>query len=680
MMNKRLSALMLSVLMVFSLLLGACANNQPSEGLSAEATYKVTVVDGLGNPYTEKIIVKLMQNGAQVAMGAINAQGVYEKVLPRGEYTVEVASTNSDLKIHFESASLTAETVETQVIMSYVPTSSGEIGVATGETKEDEEGNLVAVYYQADRVTAGSYFIELDEVGRTYVIFAPSEAGIYEFSVTNGDAAVGYYGAPHFVQSNNIADMNGDKFTMSIDAGMIGTGNSGTSVLVIGLDGAEGKDSCVLNINRLGDPAWNIDSEPWNAYNLKIPASKFTLESGVTLVDFDLTASTDTYKLVLNETDGCYRLGSEDGPKVYVRLGVSVYGICMKDMVGEIVYDADGILMQTGTAPFRYMYNNGQSDFFKEDYTDAMRQIVSSLDKSTGVYPLTKDLYYMLPLGMANKGWCTEGTASYLFNGVDDINPELCWMFLLCHAEGDIGGGDSNTGNGSGDTTNNGNNINTNPNSPIEDNKDEPIEIGSTLNFTAEVKANHIVYFDLYRVNDTTLTIKDKNAYVIYNGVTYEAKNGVVTVPDLYSQYTNLPVQIAIGNKGTANATYDVTLSYAEGHLMNPKNLNMGSFTVESAKNNEQGVYYTWTATKAGTLTLNLDKVTSKSGNVKAGITITVTDKSMVPRQVSLGDQSDTMISVDVQAGDTVVINIGALPNEQNKYLAATIDITATFQ
>ena len=666
--TKRFTALLLSLLLLVSLALTACSDKNPGDELSAEAAYKVTVVDGLGNPYTEKIIVKLMQGGKQVAMGAINAQGVFEKTLSRGEYTVEVASTNADLECNFIPVTLTAEVTEAQVIMAYAPTDFREISANTVSTGE-------YLTYQAGAVGTGSSYIKLDAADRTYVLFTPTEAGIYEFSVSNDDASVGYYGAPHFVQSYNLAEMDGKKFTMSVSASMISAGTTGTTVIVVGLDAAEGKEGCILNIKRIGDPAWSVEEGPWNNYQPKKPIEKFTLEDGVKLVPFDVTASTDTYKLVLNEQDGTYRLGSVDGPKVYVRVANAVYGVNMKEMVGEIVYDADGVLMQTGTAPFRYMYDNGKDDFFKEDYTDSMRQYVTAADKATGAYPLNEDLYYMLPLGIDNKGWCREGTINYLFNSTE-VNPEIAWMFMLCHADGKIPEANPDDDKPQQNPDDN------KPTGPVVDNKDNPIEIGSTLNFEADVKANHLVYFDLFRVNDTTLTIKSKDAYVIYNGITYEAKNGVVTVPNLYSQYTNMPVSIQIGNKGVKDAVFAVTLSYPVGHRENPVELQMKSFTVDVKKNNEQGVYYHYAPSKAGKLTISRDKVTSASGAVEADISVTITtivDGLPIPHQFKLSEIEDNTLTVEVNVGDDVVITVGVMPNSQNRYLAATIDVTASF-
>ena len=122
------------------------------------------------------------------------------------------------------------------------------------------------------------------------------------------------------------------------------------------------------------------------------------------------------------------------------------------------------------------------------------------------------------------------------------------------------------------------------PTDPVEDNKDEPVEIGGTLNFEAEVAAGHLRHFNLYRVSDTTLTIEDPMAFVIYNGVTYEAEDGKVTVPDLYSDNMNTPISLAIGNRGPESLTFSVTLSYDQGHRMNPiplANGNLSTFCEE---------------------------------------------------------------------------------------------------
>ena len=145
--------------------------------------------------------------------------------------------------------------------------------------------------------------------------------------------------------------------------------------------------------------------------------------------------------LVFNEQDRCYHLGTADGPAVYVNLQEAVYGISMLAMVGENIFDADGVPIESGTSPFRYVRNNGQNDFFKEDYTDATRKIITARDKSTGVYPLTEDLKYIIQSSGEHNGWFDASSSTYIFrdeNGVQvsGVNPEISWLFMCYYLNG----------------------------------------------------------------------------------------------------------------------------------------------------------------------------------------------------------------------------------------------------
>ena len=84
--TKRIRALMLCALFLCSMLaLCACGKDTPGNSEDTVA-YHVTVVDGEGNPYTEKVIVKFMQDGTQVAMANIDSTGTAAKDLPKGVY------------------------------------------------------------------------------------------------------------------------------------------------------------------------------------------------------------------------------------------------------------------------------------------------------------------------------------------------------------------------------------------------------------------------------------------------------------------------------------------------------------------------------------------------------------------------------------------------------------------
>lgn len=720
MMNKRVKAWLLCVLMLCSvLMLCACkgdekksdepttAPSQPSTEATEPSTepaapgnsiYKVSLIDGQGNPCGEKMLVTFMKDGSKVSMVKVDAQGIAQKELPQGDYTVVVSSTNTETSFYYaeESAILSAEKTETTIVLYAEQGEEFQSISAVSQTLGQ------TVPYDAYNVFAGSTHVYLTAGDRTYFLFAPTEPGTYEFYVSGDAATLGIYGGTvNFVQEYSMFDVVDGKITISVRAGMIGSGETGTTVFVLGLDAVDGAEDCILNIIRTGEPAWDIDDEPWQNYNPKVPISSFELPEGITLKEFDLTASTDAYKLVL-DADGYYHLNSADGPRVYIQLEEQMFGISMLEMVGEIVFQ-DGELIPTGTAPFRYSYNNGPEDFFKEDYTDVMRQYVTNRCAATGVYPLTEDLAYILPMGMENIGWLREETSNFLFRDLDGFNAEIGWLFLCVYEDVQVPPQPTEPTEPSKPTEPSEPSKPTEPSEPskptepvtkpteptepapqppIEDNKDEPIEIGGVLELDAEVQANHIVYYNLYKLNDTTLIINNPNAYVIYNNKTYEAVNGVVTVPDLYVRYTNQPIKVAIGNSGKKDATFHVEFTYPEGHANNPIDLPMGSFTTNVKANNEVGVYYQWIATGDGILTLTVDGITDGVG---AAIVLTRVeiigegeDRMEIPHTAILGENGETSVSIAVKAGEVVKITIGTQP-VKNKYPAATVETTAAF-
>lgn len=761
--KKRIRAAFLCVLMIGSLLMMCACQNQspdvtdstsPSDGASGEVAYKVTVVDGVGAPYTEKLIVKFMQADQQIAMLPIGKDGSVEKVMPKGDYTVQVMSTDTEAKLFYDdtAAKLTAEQTELQLL----------VAMEKGETFETISAASVIdggeASYDAYYLEVGTTHTTLDAKDRNYFLFVPQEAGTYEVSVVGDAATLGVYGGSvHFVMGSSTHEMTDGKLSLSVQPSMIGTGETGTTVYVLGIDVAEGVSEGLINIVRVGEPGWSFTEEPWSNYQPTQEVVDYTLPEGTELTTFDLTASTDTYQLVYNEADGCYHVGAADGPKVFVQLGEAVNGISLMGMVGEIVYQ-DGVLMQTGSAPFRYSYDNGQEDFFKEDYTDAMREYVTARDKASGVYPLNKDLYYMLPLGVQANGWCREDTANFLFRDLEGYNPEIGWMFLLLREDLPIPGsqttdptepsteptepvteptdpvtepttpvvkptdpvveptdpiqstkptqtvpptqatkpteptacshqyGDAGCTTGKvcklcGETTGSapGHDFNAKgkcsrcSQKVVEDNKSEPTLIASTLEFDVDVKAGHMQYFEIMRVSGTTLRIKADGAFVIYKKKIYKAEDGVVKVPDLQSDNINSPVELAIGNNGPDDLKTNVTMSYPSGTLMNPKQLNMGSFTTKISAGNDQGVYYSYRASSSGTLTISLDEV---SGGADIGITLY---NETTGEYMALESMSSDTVSVQASKGDVIQIIISTLPDSDHKYPAATVMTTASF-
>lgn len=417
--SRKFGALALCLmLLILSFVLGACGNAQapaetPDNGTDAE--YTVKVVDGSGNPYTTGIIVQFMHNGEKVALQTIDSNGVAAKTLAKGDYTVELMFTGNADEYFYEKEGLTLSAEKTQL----------EVVLAQTITSQAQSLYVDGSEHNAYHVAVGSTHVSLTAGERTYFLFTPTVAGKYEFSVSDATAQLGYYGAPHFVQSNNVAEMVDGKFTMSIKASMIGANGTGTTVIVLGVDAGE-NENCVLTIERIGDPDWDPSDEPWQIYQPTVEIKPYTLPTGANLTKFDITASSDTYTLVLNEEDGFYHLDDANGPLVLMYLGEDVqYLDCFKT-----------ILEHSGVQ--RYFFDENNEFLRKESYSECLMQYIGCMDEQKGVYPLTEDLKYILQMEGEDSGWFDTDNSLYLFkdengNYVDGINNEISWLFMCCY-------------------------------------------------------------------------------------------------------------------------------------------------------------------------------------------------------------------------------------------------------
>lgn len=722
-------------LVLCAVLLCACGENAPGGSTppaqSGEAAYTVTVTDPLGKPWSSGVIVNFLQDGKVAALQPVNAEGAAVKTLPTGDYTVELAFTDSSARYHYDAEGLTlsADKTSLKVVLSQ--------GLSEDYTELNAYSNAIGDYrsYTAYFASAGCTYVPLDTADRTYVQFAPTQSGVYEFSVVGSDARIGYHGSPYFVQTANLAEMTEEgTFTISVSPSMIGTGDTGTTVLVLGIE-PNGDADCVISIQRVGEHEMTVEDYPWIIYETTAELSPFTLPENAGVRDFDLMASTDSVKLVLNEADGFYHLGTAEGPVVYARLGSS----------SGYLDSVETILENSGFARYFY-HDDGQFDR-KESYTECLMEYIAVMDEATGLYPLTDDLIYIFQQRGEYVGWWDPASGSYLFkdadgNPIPGINAEIAWLFLCCYGEGGMIPSDAcpdghtevkdaakaatctesgltegkhcsvcgtvtaaqqtvpATGHSYGawvqikaptaDATGleertckicGGKEQKTLPmlgdpqptvGTPV--NEGEPIVIGGVLEFQAEVPAGKYVYYDVYRVSGTTMTIVSDTAYVIYNGKTYFSENGRISI-EITPTGMNVPASMAIGNFGRADVVYDVVFTYPLGSYSNPYTMELGSFTTNVEAGNDQGVYYTYTAASAGTLTLTLDSITE---GVSGGVTLY---NLTTYQQVGIESGSGTnTVSIAVNAGDVIQITVSVLPNAKHEYPAATIRITAALR
>lgn len=396
-------ALMLALASCLSLF-AACGEETP--GSSADAAYRVIFEDAAGTTYSEGIVVKFMQNGQQAAMQMVNESGVAEKTLPRGDYTVEVQFTEGSYIYDNTDLTLTADKTELKILLSQ-PLSE--------ETYELSVGT-------AHYVSQGCTTIPFDSENRSYYIFTPKEVGKYEFSLIGSNAPIGNYGGSvHYVWDHSSQEVIDNKFTVDIREGQLGG-----AVVIVGVDAGYG--DAILSIQNIGEPDWSVEDEPWTVYTATSEIKPYTLPAGAVLKKFDLKAPTETYNLVLNETDGFYHLGSADGALVVVVLGENA-----KDT--EYVPPFQTILDKQGLR--RYFYDEEGNFLKKEEYSECVLKYIENMDEASGVYPLTADLMYIIQQHGAQSGWFDDAAdnARYLFidsngNRVVGINSEISWLFM----------------------------------------------------------------------------------------------------------------------------------------------------------------------------------------------------------------------------------------------------------
>ncbi len=423
---KKITALLLVLVMVCTLF--AACDSQKAEDATNAATaapgYNVTVVDCFGNPYTDGVIVRFMQNGQQVSMQVVDENGNVNKELEQGDYTVELQFTDKDAVYYYDQTDLTLSAEKTALEIVLYNAIGGEPyplfahSLLTDGTKE----------HAAYGVSVGGTYVELIPGERNYFLFTPTQAGTYEFSVQGAEAAIGYYGATHFVQQSSAAEVVDNKFTSSIKDSMIGTNGTGTTVMVIGLDAGANETSAILAIERIGEPQWDVTDEPWLNYEATIELQPYTHSAGVSLAEFDLTAATDTYNLVLG-SDNYYHLDSENGPLVLVRLG--------KASGGSKYLDAfETILEHSGVT--KYFYDEEGNFLKKESYDQCLLEYFKYMDADSGLYPLTEDLKYIIQMRGDHYGWFEEGNPGYIFldannNPVSGLNHEISWLFMCVY-------------------------------------------------------------------------------------------------------------------------------------------------------------------------------------------------------------------------------------------------------
>ena len=88
----------------------------------------------------------------------------------------------------------------------------------------------------------------------------------------------------------------------------------------------------------------------------------------------------------------------------------------------------------------KYFFDDEKNFIKKESYSECLLEYIEYVDEDNGVYPLTKDLKYIIEQRGEYVGWWNPEGNGYMFkddsgNNLTNINNEIAWLFMCCYAE-----------------------------------------------------------------------------------------------------------------------------------------------------------------------------------------------------------------------------------------------------
>lgn len=208
---------------------------------------------------------------------------------------------------------------------------------------------------------------------------------------------------------------------------------------------------------------------------------------------------------------------------------------------------------------------------------------------------------------------------------------------------------------------------------------ENPVDVGGTLTFDLTLEPGQIHYVNIYKVTNVWLQVDNSDIYVEYGDDTHTASGGsvglLISAPSTFE-----PAYVGFGNSGDETHTFTVNMSPLAGSIDNPYKFTLGEFTAKIAANNEVGIYYNYTATEDGYLTLEC-----------LGISPSYVDYDFFIQNLNTnafrnlgadggnGESGNPSLTVAVNKGDALRISIGTLPNEENLYPGGTLTMLASF-
>lgn len=204
--------------------------------------------------------------------------------------------------------------------------------------------------------------------------------------------------------------------------------------------------------------------------------------------------------------------------------------------------------------------------------------------------------------------------------------------------------------------------------------QDDPLVYTSAQEITMKLEPGQTLYFELRRMPNVEMVIPGADFTLSRDGETYSPNGGELCLP-LEVEDTFAVVSFSVTNTSDKAQTLKASFRFPQGSMDNPLTLPMGDFQTHVAEGNEMGVYYIYTASKNGTLTLRCASVTAG-----VGYEYTLYNLDSSAFRTMSEDGKNGVVSVEVKAGQTVQVAVCTMPDASNKYPDADFTTTVSFE
>ncbi len=178
---------------------------------------------------------------------------------------------------------------------------------------------------------------------------------------------------------------------------------------------------------------------------------------------------------------------------------------------------------------------------------------------------------------------------------------------------------------------------------------DRPFVVNeSTQNATVPAGASH--YYSMFSGDRRTVYIESAVVEVLLNGTTYTADETGVIAIRIVGENARDHINFCIQNKSEADAQIVIRVESDPGAMDNPIPVPSLGETMTASVTKDIIMYYAWTATEDGVLTLTS---TSDNNNISMS--------NLTSMQVTNFTNGALIATLDVKAGETVSITVSAV-------------------